>query len=49
MERGCEVSGLIPKGKYRKSRETRGRFNMGTLIQPCPTEAKNRELFEHGE
>lgn len=37
------------KGKRRKPRETRGRFNIGTSIHQRPKEVKKRETFGHWE
>ena len=38
---------LRQKGKRRKPRETRGRFNIGTSIHQRPKEVKKRETFGH--
>ena len=44
-----DLSCLRQKGKRRKPRETRGRFNIGTSIHQRPKEVKNRETFGHWE
>ena len=44
-----DLSCLRQKGKRRKPRETRGRFNIGTSIHQCPKEVKRRETFGHWE
>ena len=44
-----DLSCLRQKGKRRKARETRGRFNIGTSIHQRPKEVKNRETFGHWE
>ena len=44
-----DLSCLRQKGKRRKPRETRGRFNIGTSIHQRPKEVKNREIFGHWE
>ncbi len=43
-----DLSCLRQKGKRRKPRETRGRFNIGTSIHQRPKEGKKRETFGHG-
>lgn len=40
---------LRRKGKSRKPKETRGRFNVGTSISKRPKEVKTRETFGHWE
>lgn len=40
---------LQQKGKRRKLRETRGRFNIGTPISKRPLEVRKRETFGHWE
>ena len=40
---------LRQKGKRRKLRETRGRFNIGTPISKRPLEVRKRETFGHWE
>ncbi len=40
---------LRRKGKSRKSKETRGKFNIGTSILKRPKEVKTRETFGHWE
>ena len=42
-----DLSCLRQKGKRRKPRETRGRFNIGTSIHQRPKDVKNRETFGH--
>ena len=44
-----DLSCLRQKGKRRKPRETRGRFNIGTSIHQRPKEVKRRETFGHWE
>ena len=44
-----DLSCLRQKGKRRKPRETRGRFNIGTSIHQRPKEVKKRETFGHWE
>ncbi len=44
-----DLSCLRQKGKRRKPRETRGRFNIGTSIHKRPKEVKKRETFGHWE
>ncbi|MTJ69591.1 IS30 family transposase, partial [Turicibacter sanguinis] len=44
-----DLNCLRQKGKRRKPRETRGRFNIGTSIHQRPKEVKNRETFGHWE
>ena len=44
-----DLSCLRQKGKRRKPRETRGRFNIGTSIHQRPQEVKKRETFGHWE
>jgi transposase, IS30 family len=43
------LSVLRQKGKRRRPRETRGRFNIGKSIQQRPNEVKKREQFGHWE
>jgi len=43
------LSVLRQKGKRRRPRETRGRFNIGKSIQQRPKEVKKRETFGHWE
>ena len=44
-----DLSCLRQKGKRRKPRETRGRFNIGTSIHQRPKEVKKRQTFGHWE
>lgn len=44
-----DLSLLRQKGKRKKPKETRGRFNIGTSIQKRPSEVKKREIFGHWE
>ena len=44
-----DLSCLRRKGKRRKPRETRGRFNIATSIHQRPKEVKNCEIFGHWE
>ena len=44
---GTILSCLRQKGKRRKPRETRGRFNIGTSIHQRPKDVKRRETFGH--
>ena len=44
-----DLSCLRQKGKRRKPRETRGRFNIGTSIHQRPKEVKKRQAFGHWE
>ncbi|MFQ9957316.1 MAG: IS30 family transposase [Turicibacter sp.] len=43
-----DLSCLRQKGKRRKPREKRGRFNIGTSIHQRPKDVKRRETFGHG-
>ncbi|MDY2918756.1 MAG: IS30 family transposase, partial [Anaerococcus sp.] len=42
-----DVSKLIRKGKSRKAKETRVRFNIGNPINKNPKEVKKRNTFGH--
>ena len=42
-----DLSVLRRKGKSQQSRETRGRFRIGTPIAKRPKEVRNRETFGH--
>lgn len=44
-----DLTCLRQKGKRRKPRETRGRFNIGTSIHQRPKEVKKRHTFGHWE
>lgn len=44
-----DISKLRRKGKSRKAKETRGRFNVGKSIDKRPKEVKGRETFGHWE
>ena len=44
-----DLSDLRQKGKRRKPREIRGRFNIGTSIHQRPKEVKKRHTFGHWE
>lgn len=44
-----DVSKLRRKGKSRKAKETRGRFNIGKSIDKKPKEVKKRNTFGHWE
>ena len=44
-----DLSCLRQKGKRRKPRETRGRFNIGTSIHQRPKDVKKRQTFGHWE
>ena len=44
-----DVSCLRQKGKRRKPRETRRRFNIGTSIHQRPKEVKKHHTFRHWE
>ena len=44
-----DLSVLRRKGKSQQSRETRGRFRIGTPIAKRPKEVRNRETFGHWE
>lgn len=44
-----DTSVLRQKGKRRRPRETRGRFNVGKSIQQRPKEVRKRESFGHWE
>lgn len=43
------ISKLRRKGKSRKIKETRGRFNIGKPINKRPKEVKDRSTFGHWE
>ncbi len=42
-----DISKLRRKGKSRKTKETRGRFNLGTSIRNRPIKVKKRVEFGH--
>lgn len=44
-----DLTVLRYKGKHRKPRETRGRFNVGKSIRERPKEVKTRKTFGHWE
>lgn len=44
-----DISKLRRKGKSRKNKETRGRFNIDTSIRKRPKSIKSRSTFGHWE